>query len=125
MIAPVSAAVLRVVPAGRHGVASAAVVVARMTGMLVGVAALIGVGAAPVRRAHGGPAARRCRSAQPQADYDRLLADYDAALSAALLTQYREIFLGTAALCLVGAVLCVLLPARRPRRLEPAAVATT
>jgi MFS family permease len=114
VIGPLSAAVLRATPALQHGVASSAVVVARMMGMLIGVAALTAWG---LHRFHeltaklGFPLV----FGKSPAEQRQLMDTYKAALQTALRTEYREIFLATAVICLAGAA-CGLLLARGPQQ---------
>lgn len=112
VIAPVSAAVLRVVPAVQHGVASAGVVVARMTGMLIGVAALSAWG---LHRFHSLTAnlPTPLPFGKPAEQVAREQAEYRRAVNEALLTEYSEIFLITSIVCVAGALLAVLIGARR------------
>ncbi|TDB87256.1 MFS transporter, partial [Actinomadura sp. 7K534] len=106
VIAPVSSAVLRFVPAARHGVASAAVVVARMMGMLLGISALSAWG---FYRFH-----RLTADLQPplpflmsEDEFARRMEVYNAALDDALRTEYQEIFWITAGMCVLGALLAL------------------
>ncbi len=121
VIAPLSSVVLRVVPGRSHGVASAAVVVARMTGMLVGLAALTAFGLWRF-----GQSTARLVPPLPigmtDEQFNERLAAYTQAFLNAVERQYQEIFLVTAALCLVGAALSLLLPRRsRPVEMQPSA----
>jgi MFS family permease len=114
VIAPLSAAVLRIVPAAQHGVASAGVVLARTIGMLIGFAALTGWGLNryhTVTRGLEFPQPENILSPTPAEQ--QLINDYTAQLQDYLMGMYREIFLATAVCCLIAAVVSL---AIRPRR---------
>lgn len=94
VIGPLSSAALRVVPAAQHGIASASVVVARMTGMLIGVAAL---------------------SAWGLYRFNHILAGLERTAGSylhAFALMYGDIFKVTVAICVVGALLGLLIGAR-------------
>ena len=106
VIAPVASAALRSSRPEQHGVASAAVVVSRMMGMLVGIAALAAWG---LHRFHQLTSTLRTPLpfGVPPDVFRRKLTAYRLALDAALRTEYREIFLVTAAVCVIGALVCM------------------
>ncbi|WP_236667007.1 MULTISPECIES: MFS transporter [unclassified Nonomuraea] len=109
VIAPVSSAVLRVSPATEHGVASAAVVVARMMGMLIGIAAVSAWGFYRFQSltAH---LDTPLPFGVDAATYQRQLSAYTAKVQEALHVEYTEMFLVTAFICVIGAGVALLMP---------------
>jgi MFS family permease len=111
VIAPVSSSVLRVVPTAQHGVASAAVVVARMMGMLLGLAGLSAWGFHRFQSLTR-DLAMPLPFGIPKDEARRQMTTYLAAVNDALHTEYREIFLLVAVLCALGTLTALLLGAR-------------
>ncbi|MDO3638363.1 MFS transporter [Mycolicibacterium arseniciresistens] len=114
VIGPLTSATLRVVPAAQHGIASAAVVVARMIGMLVGIAALSAWG---LYRFNQALAQRLEELPQPvvSSPREQALAQatrYTQATLEAYVMQFQDIFLATAVVCIVGALLGLLIAGR-------------
>jgi MFS family permease len=122
VIGPLTSASLRVVPAAQHGIASAAVVVARMIGMLVGIASLSAWG---LYRFNQYLQERLAALPQPTADSPGgVLIAQGARLRTATVEaytmQYGEIFGITAIVCVVGALLGLLISGRHEHADEPA-----
>jgi MFS transporter, DHA2 family, triacylglyceride efflux pump len=108
IIAPIASVALRSASASQHGVASSAVVVGRMTGMLLGIAALAAWGLHRFHQLTASLLPPLPVGLEPE-EFARRLAAYERAVASALHTEYHEIFLITAAICLFAAVVSLAL----------------
>ncbi|MEZ0049718.1 MFS family permease [Mycobacterium sp. MAA66] len=113
VIAPLTSATLRVVPTVQHGIASAGVVVSRMIGMLIGMAALTAFGMytftqkmAELPRGNGNSLAEAAAQLAKNAQ-------------TAYAAQYSATFKITAIVCVVGALLGLLIAGRDEHADEP------
>ena len=116
VIGPLSSAALRVVPPAEHGIASAAVVVSRMTGMLIGVAALSAWGFYRFNQIVAGLSA----AVPANASLALRIALQAKLYRQAFAEMYGGIFSITAIVCVVGALLGLLLAGRHVHAEEPA-----
>jgi MFS family permease len=103
VIAPLSSAVLDLTVAGEHGLASSLVVLARTVGMVIGLSALTAFGLARFQSIFN---SRRCGASPPSASLHDRLAALEACSKAALVQEYREIFLAAAIVCAAAALVC-------------------
>jgi MFS family permease len=112
VIGPLTSAALRAVPAAQHGIASSAVVVARMIGMLVGIASLSAFGLykfQQILRSLPKP------KGNPLDIADQITHNYQTAYT----QEYGYIFTITAIVCVVGALLGLLVGSREKHPIEP------
>jgi len=103
VIGPLTSATLRTVPGSQHGIASAAVVVSRMIGMLIGLASL---------SAWGLYKFNQYLAEMPKPKGNNLLeigAQLAANVRTAYTMQYGQIFFITMVVCAIGAVLGLLI----------------
>ncbi|OBI49307.1 MFS transporter [Mycobacterium kyorinense] len=115
VIGPLTSGSLRVVPPAQHGIASALVVVARMTGMLIGVAALSAWGFYRFNQI----IAAKSAAVPPDASLAVRLALQGQLYRESFAEMYGGIFTVTAVVCVVGALLGLLLSSRRAHTEEP------
>lgn len=110
-IAPLSSGALRVTPDDSHGTAAAAVVVARMMGMLVGVAALTSWS---LHRFQASTADldMPLPFGITEARFLELQEVYIDAVNTALAAQYADVFTAAAWICVAGALVSAALPGR-------------
>lgn len=117
VIGPLTSAALRVVPAAQHGIASSLVVVARMTGMLIGVAAL---------SAWGLYRFNQILATLPPSQGDTLAAKVAAEAvryRTAFAMQYGSIFFITTIVCLAGAAIALFIGGRQAADTDDTAAA--
>ncbi|MGO8963736.1 MFS transporter [Mycobacterium sp.] len=117
VIGPLSSASLRVVPSAQHGIASALVVVARNTGMVIGLAALSAYGFYRLNQIIAGLTA----SIPNNASLAVRIAFQVRLYRQAYAEMYSGIFAITAIVCIAGALLGLLLGGRHEHAEEPEA----
>jgi MFS family permease len=108
VVAPLVSSALRASSFERHGSVASAVVVARMMGMLIGIAVLAAWGLHRFRQLTA-TLLPPLPLGQGDEAFSRKLAQYQRAVEGALRVEYREIFLITAGVCLVAAGTCMAL----------------
>lgn len=105
VIGPLTSAALRVVPSAQHGIASSLVVVARMTGMLIGVAALTAWGLYRFNQIVGS-------LPKPTGTLLEIATEVAKNARTAFAMQYGSIFFITTIVCLAGAVIALFIGGR-------------
>jgi MFS family permease len=115
VIGPLTSAALRVVPAAQHGIASAAVVVARMTGMLIGMAALSAFGFYSFNE----KLSHLQAAIPPNATLMERVAAQATLFLKAFAEMFGDIFEITVGICVAGALLGLLIGGRKEHAVEP------